>query len=891
MLVFTSAAGGPPDAGRAAVLVGPGRRRTCSCATSPPRWRRTGVQVNAIGTNFMDFPEFLAGQPGRRTPRAGPGSRPRCRWAASARLDELAALRHGRSSTARAASPPASSSPSPAAGSWDDAPNEPELRRAHRAHATATRRRGGPTRPAGLGGPNVVLVVLDDTGFAHFGCYGSELATPNIDRLAAGGLRYTELPHHRAVLAVAGRAAHRSQPPRRRHARRVELEHRLPPHAGRHHARGRRPSPSCCAAHGYATYAAGKWHLAPMEECSAAGPAPQLAAAEGLRPLLRLPPGRDRPVPPRAHPRQRPHRPAGRRPRTATTCPRTSSTESMRLDQRPAVGPARPAVLPLPRLRRHARAAPGAGRATSSGGGAASTRATTSCASGGSSASSSSASSPRARRWRRRNPGVPAWDDLTDEPAARSSARLQEAFAAMLEHTDAQIGRLVDFLEERGLLDDTLLHGAVRQRRVPRGRAVRRDGRVQLLQRACGRTSTSIVGQPPRRHRRPPLALATTRGAGPRPATRRCAGTSRTPTAAACATRSSSTGPNGIADRGATSATQFCHAVDIAPTILDATGVAAAGARATACRRCRCTAPRSRRRSTTPTRRRRGRCSTSSRWATAASGPTAGRRPPTTSQGQPFDDDEWGLFHLDEDFSECHDLAAEQPEKLRELIDAVVGRGRAARRAAARRPHHRAVRRRRPGRARRTPAASTCTARRWPTSRPTSRRRSAAAAGRSPPTVDVGDGGVEGVLYARGGHNVGHIVLRARTARCTSTTTRSAPTTGRSAPRRRWRRAATSSSPASSATARAASLTLGRRRRRPGRRSRSRSSCACSAPPGSTSAATRCRRWSTTTRRRSRSPARSTGRCSTIRSRADAADVAAHGPGRAGQGVTHGRPS
>jgi arylsulfatase len=38
--------------------------------------------------------------------------------------------------------------------------------------------------------------------------------------------------------------------------------------------------------------------------------------------------------------------------------------------------------------------------------------------------------------------------------------------------------------------------------------------------------------------------------------------------------------------------------------------------------------------------------------------------------GQPFDDDEWGLFHVDEDFSECHDLAAQNPEKLREMIDA-----------------------------------------------------------------------------------------------------------------------------------------------------------------------------------------------------------------------------
>src|SRR5262249_25945188 len=41
------------------------------------------------------------------------------------------------------------------------------------------------------GAPNIVLVVLDDTGFAHLGCYGSTIDTPNIDALAAGGLRYT----------------------------------------------------------------------------------------------------------------------------------------------------------------------------------------------------------------------------------------------------------------------------------------------------------------------------------------------------------------------------------------------------------------------------------------------------------------------------------------------------------------------------------------------------------------------------------------------------------------------------------------------------------------------------------------------------------------------------
>src|SRR6266516_5963305 len=41
------------------------------------------------------------------------------------------------------------------------------------------------------GAPNVMLIVLDDVGFAQLGCYGSDIATPNLDRLAANGLRYT----------------------------------------------------------------------------------------------------------------------------------------------------------------------------------------------------------------------------------------------------------------------------------------------------------------------------------------------------------------------------------------------------------------------------------------------------------------------------------------------------------------------------------------------------------------------------------------------------------------------------------------------------------------------------------------------------------------------------
>ena len=50
------------------------------------------------------------------------------------------------------------------------------------------------------------------------------------------------------------------------------------------------------------------------------------------------------------------------------------------------------------------------------------------------------------------------------------ACRLQEAFAAMLDHTDAQIGRLVEFLKSVGQFDNTLFLVHVRQRRQPGGR-------------------------------------------------------------------------------------------------------------------------------------------------------------------------------------------------------------------------------------------------------------------------------------------------------------------------------------------------------------------------------------------------------------------------------------
>ena len=121
-----------------------------------------------------------------------------------------------------------------------------------------------PTR-ARPGAPNVLFIVLDDTGFGQLGCYGSPIATPNIDALAAAGLRFTNM--HTTALCSPSRVVHPHRP-----------QPSLEPH-GAASPNGSTGYPGydgyipfengflseILLQQGYNTYCVGKWHLAPEE--------------------------------------------------------------------------------------------------------------------------------------------------------------------------------------------------------------------------------------------------------------------------------------------------------------------------------------------------------------------------------------------------------------------------------------------------------------------------------------------------------------------------------------------------------------------------------------------------------------------------------------------------
>jgi arylsulfatase len=121
------------------------------------------------------------------------------------------------------------------------------------------------------GAPNVLFIVLDDTGFGHLGCYGSPIATPNLDSLAEGGVRYSNM-HTTALCSptrtciLTGRNHHSNNM-----ACITEGSTGFPGYNANIPFENGFLS-EMLLQHGYNTYAVGKWHLTPVDQVSAAGP-------------------------------------------------------------------------------------------------------------------------------------------------------------------------------------------------------------------------------------------------------------------------------------------------------------------------------------------------------------------------------------------------------------------------------------------------------------------------------------------------------------------------------------------------------------------------------------------------------------------------------------------
>lgn len=119
--------------------------------------------------------------------------------------------------------------------------------------------------------PNVVLIVLDDAGFADLGAYGSEIHTPHMDRLAAGGVRYNNF--HTTALCSPSRACLLTGRNHHTVGMRTITNYASEAENNRGKITDRAATlPEVLRLHGYNTLAVGKWHLAPMWETSAAGP-------------------------------------------------------------------------------------------------------------------------------------------------------------------------------------------------------------------------------------------------------------------------------------------------------------------------------------------------------------------------------------------------------------------------------------------------------------------------------------------------------------------------------------------------------------------------------------------------------------------------------------------
>ena len=303
------------------------------------------------------------------------------------------------------------------------------------------------------GAPNVLFVVLDDTGFGNLGCYGSPIATPNFDALAADGLRFNNM-HTTALCSpsrsciVTGRNHHSNGM-----ACITELASGYPGYNGVMPFENGMLS-EMLLEHGYNTYMVGKWHLTPSNQETAAGPYGRWPLARGFERFYGFLGGDtsqwypdlvydNHQVEPPATPEEGYH----------LTPDLIDKSIEFIADAR-QIDPDKPFYLHLCFGATHAPhhvpkewADKYAGQFDD---GWDAYREKTFAR------QKELGIVPANAELSRHDPDVPDWDALPPE-ARKLYSRMMEVFAGFLSHTDHHLGRLLDYLRAQGLLDNTIV--------------------------------------------------------------------------------------------------------------------------------------------------------------------------------------------------------------------------------------------------------------------------------------------------------------------------------------------------------------------------------------------------------------------------------------------------
>ncbi len=298
---------------------------------------------------------------------------------------------------------------------------------------------------------NVVIIVLDDVGFSDLGCYGSEIATPAMDSLASQGVRYNNF--HVTAMCSPTRASLLTG--RNPHSVGVgiiaEWANGMPGYDGRIHASAGTLA-EVLRGEGYHTLAVGKWHLAGTEEYGAAGPFSNWPLGKGFNRWYGFHGALADQYHPELYVDNHPiHFDA--KPGYHLTADLIDQSIGMVRDHRVSGGD-RPFFLylalgachwphhaPKEFLDRYR------GRYDQGWDAIRQARIQRQIELG---------VLPAETQLAERNPGVQSWEEVkADDDLVKLSTRLQEAYAAFLEHTDTQIGRLLHELKALGLEQDT----------------------------------------------------------------------------------------------------------------------------------------------------------------------------------------------------------------------------------------------------------------------------------------------------------------------------------------------------------------------------------------------------------------------------------------------------